>query len=135
EAGTLVLERGGGEVVKEKADEIKNGGGLENYGVAAGREFASVHCHMRFFAGALSEFLRIESADAGGVGFGPTCGGIFLHGDGKLGVRLAVRCEKPARIAHCGLLETAGENTGSDLAVLDGQIAGATDGAGAFFGR
>src|ERR1700676_3704931 len=98
EAGTLVLERGGGKIVKEEADEIENGGGLENDGAAAGGEFAGVDRHVGFFAGALGKFLRIESADAGGVGFGPAGGGSFLHGDGKFGVGLAVGGEKAARI-------------------------------------
>jgi hypothetical protein len=31
-------------------------------------------------------------------------------------------------------LETAGENSGGDLAVCDGDVAGAADGAGAVFG-
>ena len=134
EAGAFVLERGGGEIVEEEADEIEYGGGLENDGVAAGWEFAGVHRQVRFFAGALSELLRIEGADAGGVGFGPARGGIFLHGDGEFGVRFAVGGEQSARIAEGGLLQAAGENAGGDLAVLDGKIASAADGAGAFFG-
>src|SRR5580700_3715983 len=90
EAGTFVLERGGGEVVKEEADEIEDGGGLEDDGVAAGREFAGVNAHVRFFARPLSKFLRIESADAACVGFGPACRRSFLHGDGEFGMRLTV---------------------------------------------
>ena len=117
EAGAFVLEGSGGEIVKEEADEIEDGGRFENDGVAAGREFAGVDRHVGLFAGALGEFLRIEGADACSIGFGPACGGIFLHGDGKFGVRFAVGGEEAARIAERGLLQAAGENTGGHLAV------------------
>jgi len=30
EAGALVLQRGGGEIVKKKADEVEDGGGFED---------------------------------------------------------------------------------------------------------
>ena len=96
EAGTLVLEGGGGKIVEEEADEIEYRGGFENDGVAAGRELARVDRQVRFFAGALGELLRIESADAGGVGFGPAGGGSFLHGDGEFSVGFAVGGEKAA---------------------------------------
>ena len=33
------------------------------------------------------------------------------------------------------MLEVGGEDSGGDLAVCDGNVAGAADGAGAFFGR
>src|SRR4029077_21225737 len=90
EAGTLVFEGGGGKIVEEEADEIEDGGGLENDGVAAGREFAGVDGEMRFLAGAGGEFLRFERADVGGIGFGPAGGVSFLHGDGEFGVGFAV---------------------------------------------
>ena len=77
EAGALVFEGGGGEIVEEEADEIENGGGLEDDGVAAGWEFAGVDGEMRFLAGARGEFLRIEVADVGGIGFGPAGGRIL----------------------------------------------------------
>ena len=40
EAGALVFERRGREVVKKETDEIEDGGGFENHGVAAGCKFA-----------------------------------------------------------------------------------------------
>src|SRR4029077_13217077 len=117
EAGTLVLERGGGKVVKEKANEIEHGSGFKNDGVAAGREFARVNRHVCFLASTQSELLWIKIADARSVCLGPACGGSFLHGDGEFGVRFVVGSKKSAGIAHRGLLQAAGENSGSHLAV------------------
>src|SRR4029077_4051345 len=114
-------------------DEIEDGGGFEDYGVTAGSEFAGVGSEMGFFASTSGEFLRVEGADVGGVGFGPTGGGIFLHGDGKFGVRFAVSGEKAARISESGLGLAVRIDSGGDLAFFDGEIAGAADGAGALF--
>ena len=50
-------------------------------------------------------------------------------------MRFAISGEETARIAESGLLQAAGENARGHLAVLDGQIARASDGAGAIFRR
>ena len=50
-AGALVGDRGGGKIVKEKTDEIEDGGGLQDDGVAAGGEFDGVLGASGFFAG------------------------------------------------------------------------------------
>src|SRR5437016_2511143 len=36
-AGTLIVDGGGGEIVEEEPDEVEDGGGFKNHGVAAGR--------------------------------------------------------------------------------------------------
>src|SRR6266436_3019974 len=133
QAGALVFEGGGGEIVKEEADEIEDGGGFEDYCVAARGEFAGVDRKMGFLAGARCEFLRVEGADVGGVGFGPACGGALLNGDGKLGVRFAISGKEAARISQSGLALAVRVDSGGDLTVLDSQIASATDRAGSLF--
>src|SRR5579859_491481 len=47
----------------------------------------------------------------------------------------AIRREQSARIAQGGLLQAACEDAGGNLAVLNGEIASAADGAGAIFRR
>ena len=42
---------------------------------------------------------------------------------------------RPRELPKRRLLQAAGEDAGGDLAILDGKIASATDGAGAIFGR
>src|SRR5260370_6487824 len=96
QAGALVFEGGGGEIVKEEADEIEDGGGFEDYCVAARGEFAGVDRKMGFLARARSKFLRIVSADIGGVGFCPACGGGPPDWDGKNSGRFTVNCKKGA---------------------------------------
>src|SRR4029077_20797930 len=71
EAGTFILELGGGKIVKEETDEIENCGWCESDGVAAGRQFAGVNRHVRFSASALGKLLRVDGRDTGGVGLGP----------------------------------------------------------------
>src|SRR5260370_6661387 len=88
---------------------------------------------MRFFAGARGEFLRVEGANVGGVGFGPARGGAFLNGNGKFGMRFAIGGKEAAGISECGLALAVGIDSGGDLAILDGQITGAADRASAFF--
>jgi len=134
EAGALVFEGGGGEIVKEEADEIEDGGGLQDYVVAAGGEFARVDGEVGFFAGAGGEFLRVVIANIGGVGLGPTGGGAVLNSDGKLRMGFAIGGEEAARISESGLALATRIDSGGDLAILDGQIASAADGPGAFFG-
>src|SRR5260370_38463684 len=71
QAGALVFEGGGGEIVKEEADEIEDGGGFEDYCVAARGEFAGVDPKMGFLARARRKFLRIVGGDIGGVALCP----------------------------------------------------------------
>src|SRR5260370_5490016 len=97
QAGALVFEGGGGEIVKEEADEIEDGGGFEDYCVAARGEFAGVDRKMGFLARALSKFLRIVSADIGGVGFGPACGGGPLLCVGEPGGRVTLNGHEARR--------------------------------------
>ena len=133
QAGALVFQGGGGKIIKKKADEIEHGRGFEDYGVTAGRKLSGVDSEMRFFAGAGCEFLRVEGADIRGVGFGPACSGAFLNGDGKFGVRFAIGREEATRISQSGLVLAVRIDSRGNLAILDGQIAGAADRAGAIF--
>src|SRR6267154_25774 len=133
EAGALVFESGGGEIVKKKTDEIEHRGGFEDHGVTAGGKLAGVDGEMRFFGSAHRKFLRIESADVGGVGFGPAGSGAFLDGDGKFGARFAIGGKEATGISECGLALAIRVDSGGNLAILDGQIAGAADRAGAVF--
>src|SRR6266566_1119608 len=135
QAGALVRQCSGGEIVKKKADEVENGSWFEDDRVTARGKLARVDGEVRFFAGAGGEFLRVEGADIGGVGFCPACGGIFLHGDGKFRVRFAMSGKEAARIRQGGLALAVREDSGGNLAFLDGQIAGAANGAGPIFGR
>src|SRR5216683_4093234 len=89
---------------------------------------------MCFFAGALSKFLRIERANVCRIRFGPARGGVFLHGDGEFRVRVAVGREKAARIADDGMTLPASKNAGSNLALLDGEVAGQANRAGSLVG-
>ncbi len=89
---------------------------------------------MSFFAGTGSEFLRVEGADVGGVGFGPAGGGIFLHGNGKFRMRVSVGGEEAAGISESELGLAVRIDAGGDLAFFDGEVAGAADGAGPLFG-
>ena len=90
EAGAFVRERGGCEIVEEKADEIEHGGGFEDDRVMAGGKLVGVEGEMCFFTDSRGEFQGVKGANVGRVSFGPTRRGAFLHGDGKPGVRLAV---------------------------------------------
>src|SRR5882724_339971 len=89
---------------------------------------------MCLLAGAAGKFLRIECANVRSIRFGPTRGGVFLHGDGEFRVRFAVGRKKATRIADCGLTLPTGKNAGSNLARLEGHVASGTNGAGAIFG-
>src|SRR5260370_33288702 len=89
---------------------------------------------MRFFAGARREFLWIESSDLGGVGFGPAGSGSFLNGDREFGMRFAIGGKEAAGISESGLALAVRIDSGSNLGILDGQIAGAPDRAGSIFG-
>src|SRR5712692_3517774 len=100
QAGALVFKGGGGEIIKEKADEVEHRGGFEDYGVTAGRKLAGIDADMGFLAGARGKFLRVEGADVGEVGFGPACSRAFLNGDGKFGMRFAIGGEEAARITE-----------------------------------
>src|SRR5258708_5159301 len=133
EAGALVFESGGGKIVKKKADEIKHGGGFEDNSVTAGGKFAGVNSEMRFFGSASSKFLRVAGADIPRVGFGPACGGAFLNGDGKFGARFAIGDKEATGISESRLALAVRVDSGGNLAILDGQIAGAVDRAGAVF--
>ena len=133
QARTFIVQRGRGKIVEEEADEIEHSGWFEDHGVAAGRQLLRVDGAMRFFAGAFGEFLRIDVQNVGGVCLGPACGGRFLHGDRKFGVRFAIRGEETPGVAHRGLRLAAGENAGGGLPALHSQIAGAAHSAGAVF--
>src|SRR5260370_36285164 len=89
---------------------------------------------MRFFAGARREFLWIESSDLGGVGFGPAGSGSFLNGDREFGMRFAIGGKEAAGISESGLAVAVRIDSGSNLAILDGQIAGGADRPGSIFG-
>jgi len=82
-----------------KADEIEHRGRFEDYGVTARSKFAGVDGKMCFLGSAGGEFLWVEGADISGIGFGPACGGAFLDGDRKLGVRFAIGRKEAARIS------------------------------------
>src|SRR6266478_4423871 len=133
EAGALVFESRGGKIVKKKADEIKHGGRFEDYGVTAGGKLAGVDGDMCFCGSARGKFLWVESADIRGVGFGPAGSGAFLNGDGKFGARFAIGGKEAAGISESGLALAVRVDSGGNLAILDGQIAGAADRAGAVF--
>src|SRR6266700_2014626 len=124
QARTLVGDRSGGEIVKEKTYLIADCGWFEDYGVFSGCEFLRIFRHLGFFAGAGGKFLRVEVADVAGVCFGPTGGGIVLHGDGKFGFCLAVGGEEPLRICERQLRLSSRKNSGSDLTVTNGEVAG-----------
>ena len=134
EAGALVFEGGGGEIVKKEADEIENGSGLENDGVTAGGEFSGVDGEMAFLGGTRGESLWVERADVARIGFGPAGGRAFLNGDGKFGVGFAIGGEEAAGVTESGLVLAIRINSGGDLAILDRQIAGTAHGAGSFLG-
>jgi len=53
---------------------------------------------MCFLASPRGEFLWVKRADVSGVGFGPARCGVFLRGDGKLGVRFAIGSKKPREL-------------------------------------
>src|SRR5260370_1605134 len=89
---------------------------------------------MRFVAGGRREFLWIESSDLGGVGFGPAGSGSFMNGDREFGMRFAIGGKEAAGISESGLAVAVRIDSGSNLAILDGQIAGAPDRAGSIFG-
>ena len=133
EAGAPVFEGGGGKIIKKKADEIEHGGRFEDYGVTPGGKLAGVDGEMRFFGSAHRKFLWVVSADIGGVGFGPACGGTLLNGDGKFGARFAIGGKEATGISECGLALAVRVDSGGNLAILDGQIADAADRAGAVF--
>ena len=120
QAGALVRECGGGEIVKKKTDKVENGSGFEDDSVTTGGKLACVHGEMCLLARSGGELLRIEGANVGGVGFGPACGRTFLHGDRKLGVRFAIDGKKTARICQGGLTLAVRKDSGGDLAFLDG---------------
>ena len=73
-AGTLIADGGGGEIVEEETDEVENGSGFEDDGVAAGREFDGIFRARGFFAGDFGKFEGIEGAEISGIGLGPTGG-------------------------------------------------------------
>src|ERR1700747_2237965 len=98
-AGALIGYRSSGEIVKEKTYQIEDGCWLEDYGVLSRCQFLRVLGHLRFLAGAGGQLLRVEIANIARVGFGPTGGGLVLHGDGKLGVGLAMRGKECLRIS------------------------------------
>jgi len=57
QAGALVRQCGGGEIVKKEIRrKIENGGGFEDYGVTSGGKFARVDGRDGFFAGAGASF-------------------------------------------------------------------------------
>ncbi len=97
-------------------------------------KFARRDGEMSFFAGARGQLLRIKVSHVGGIGFGPAGCGLFLHGDGKFRVSVAVAGEQTARIADRGLILAGGENSGGNLAVFYGEIAGTADGLRAVVG-
>jgi len=72
----------------------------------------------------------LKAADVGGVGFGPTGSGAFLNGDGKFGARFAIGGKRATGISESGLALAVRVDSGGNLAILDGQIAGAADRAG-----
>jgi len=57
QAGAFVLQRGGGEIIKKKPDEIEHCRGFEDYRVTSRRKLARVDGKMRFLASPLGEFL------------------------------------------------------------------------------
>ena len=133
QAGALVFQGGGGEIVKKEADEIENGGGFEDYSVTARSQLAGVDGEMGFFAGANGEFLRVEGANVRGVGFCPAGGGAFLDGDGKLGMSFAIGREQAQRIPQSRLPLAARKDPSSNLTFLDRQITGTPDYVGSVF--
>src|SRR6266571_3219032 len=134
EAGAFVFQSGGGKIVKKKADKIEDRGGFEDHRVAPGGELARVDRAVRLFAGARGKFLRVERADIRGIGFGPACGGSFLHGDGEFGVGLTISGKKAAGISQSGLALAGRINSGGDLTFLEREVADKPYGAGALFG-
>src|SRR5258708_13147395 len=133
QAGALVFERGGGEIVKKKADEVEHCCGFEDGRVTSRGKLARVDGKMCLLAGSRSEFLWIKGTDVCRVGFGPAGSRVFLGGDGKLGVRFAIRGKKAARIAQSGLALAVRIDSGGDLALLDRRVTGAPDRAGSLF--
>src|SRR5260370_40391660 len=133
-AGALVLQGGGGEIVKKKPDEIEHGRGFEDYRVTSRRKLARVDGKVCFLASSRRQFVWIEHADVSGGGFGPARRRVFLRGDGNLGVRFAIGRKKASRIAQSGLALPARVDSSRDLASLDGQVTGAPDRPGALFG-
>ena len=73
-AGTLIADGGGGEIVEEETDEVENGSGFEDDGVAARREFDRIFRASGFLAGDFGKCEGIEGAEIGGIGLGPTGG-------------------------------------------------------------
>src|SRR5260370_42659097 len=94
QAGALVFQRGGGEIVKKKPDEIEHRRGLKDHRVTSRRKLARVDGKVRLLAGSRGEFLWIIGANIRGGRFGPARGGAILRGNGKLGVRFAVGPKK-----------------------------------------
>src|SRR5438552_1134061 len=63
EAGAFVRERGGCEIVEEKADEIEHGGGFEDDRVTAGGKLVGVEGEMCFFTDSRGEFQGVKGAN------------------------------------------------------------------------
>ncbi len=88
---------------------------------------------MCFLAGPRGKFLRVERVNIRGVCFGPTRRSFFLCGDGKLGVRFAIRRKSAAGIAQSRLALAVRIDSGSDLTLLDCQVTGTPDRPGSLF--
>src|SRR5205809_6709152 len=83
EAGAFVRERGGCEIVEEKADEIEHGGGFEDDRVMAGGKLVGVEGEMCFFTDSRGELEGVKGADGGRVRLGPSRRGGVVYGAGE----------------------------------------------------
>src|SRR5260370_34459959 len=96
QAGTLVLQRGGGKIVKKKSNEIEHGCGFEDYGIRPRRKFARVDGKMRPPASAPGPLLRPPRLRTRRASLGPTRPSFFPPGARKLRARLPLHPTQPA---------------------------------------
>ena len=78
ETGALIEHGGSGEVIKKKADQIQDGGGLENDRPAAGLDFPGLARGGGLFAGAAGERFGMDLGAIRSAEFGPS-GRILLQ--------------------------------------------------------
>ncbi len=131
EAGALIEDGGSGKVVKEKADQIEDGGGFENDGPAAGLDFLGMARCGGFFAGALGEGFGIDLVAIGSAGFSPSGRIPLQNRDGKFRAALAIAGEESFGIGHRSSRSPGGKDPGGGLAILLGELGDFGDGDGA----
>src|SRR6204780_58513 len=134
QAGALVENGGPGKIQEKGADDIEDGGRLQDRGVVAGLQNARIARGDSLVARGFGEFVRMDITDVGRTRFGPAGRFVFQNGDREFGIGVLMAGEKPSRVPQNGLMRAAGKNSRGGLLFLIGHFANAGYGAGAIHG-